>query len=164
MLYYDADILTIWPINSCQKAINCICHWLRLFTVGTKMPAWDIEFIGCRAWLSCESSNLGAAGCWSNFTIQPWRGRHLQATWQTEKAAGTDFSQERKTFEILGRCWKSGFVHCRTQLSPNTLFQIWTFGRYICCRVGFLREEEGVFGGKVEVAGGILVQISKRTN
>ena len=109
-MYYDSDISTIWRINSCQKAISCSCHRFRLFTVGTKMPAWDIEFIGCRAWLSCESSNLGAAGCWSNFTIQPWRGRHLQATWQTEKAAGTDFSQERKTFKILERCSKFGFL------------------------------------------------------
>ena len=31
-------MLTIWPINSCQKQINCICHWFSIFTVGKLGP------------------------------------------------------------------------------------------------------------------------------
>ena len=30
--------------HSCQKAINCICHWFSLFSVGTKMPTLEHFF------------------------------------------------------------------------------------------------------------------------
>ena len=45
--------------------------------------------------------------------------RHLQPTWQTGKAAGTDFSQERKTYEILDaqillKIWTAGIWRRKT--------------------------------------------------